>query len=724
MAAERLRLEDISADVRTLRRVIYLGLVILMTLLGVFMLFDIYIVDGLSITEAILLPLFLLLFSQIAIGFTLAVIGFFQLLSGGDKLEIMQTLPPLRETGDVRGEMADTAVVLPVYNENISRVLAAVERMLGQLREQGVDEFFDIFLLSDSNQPDSWIHEETAWLEFCKKHNAFGNVFYRKRRVPLKAKSGNVADFCRRWGKGYRYMIVLDADSVMSANCMTRLVRAMETNPRVGIIQTPPVMVLGQTLFRRMFQFVARVCGPLFTTGANFWQMGGGNFWGHNAIIRLAPFMEHCGLPDLPEDERSKRHIMSHDTVEAALMKRAGYDVWLALEENGSYEEGPPTLTDMLTRDRRWCQGNLQHFWFLFARRVDFANRLHIWKGLMSYGSSPLWFLFLVFSAIDASSKSRFYSLAAMQPEEFAGLSLTAVQLLLLFTLALLFVPKLLGYLLALPRAKHFGGVPRLTLSMVLETLFSVLLAPILMIFHTRFVVMILLGRKIRWTPQNRDRESGITWGDAARTYGWVAVLGVVAGFVSWKYLPEYFWWFLPIFGSWILAIPLAWVTSRPGPGLAARRAGLFVIPEETEPPVELRDLEDPAEIPDFWPHPTAGAAGSGLVQAVLNPYVNAIHISLLRQKRGRKPGQNDPSLPRIADRLLAEGPAALNRDEQMKLLWNADLLQDLHQRLWRTPAAQLHESWPRLFDDLVKKSAPPIHEKSPGGQSVLRGGI
>jgi membrane glycosyltransferase len=384
-------------------------------------------------------------------------------------------------------------------------------------------------------------------------------------------------------------------------------------------------------------------------------------------------------------------------------MKRAGYEVWLAQEDEGSYEEGPPNLTDMLKRDRRWCQGNLQHFWFLFARKVDFSNRLHIWKGLMSYGSSPLWFLFLLLSGLDAFGNQRSWTMTALPAEGFAGLNITAVQLLLLFTLGLLFAPKILGYLLALPSARQFGGILRMTAGLLLETFFAILIAPVLMLFHTRFVLMALLGVKVRWGPQNRDGSGGLSFGQCVRSYGWVFVVGGLSGIVTARYLPEYFLWFSPIVLSWLLAIPVAWITSQPALGRTARELGLFLIPEEISPSRELAGLDKAPPAPEFWPVTPENAA-RGIVQAVLNPYVHAIHISLLRQKKGRKPAADDTDLGQVARKLMEQGPASLTPEEEMKLLWNADILIQLHETLWKTPLSRLHASWGPCFENVAHR--------------------
>ena len=198
-----------------------------------------------------------------------------------------------------------------------------------------------------------------AWLDLCRAVEGFGGVFYRWRQHRIKRKSGNIADFCRRWGSNYRYMVILDADSVMSGECLTTLVRLMEANPNAGIIQTAPRAAGSETLYARIQQFANRVYGPLFIAGLHFWQLGESHYWGHNAIIRVAPFMRHCALARLPGRGALSGDILSHDFVEAALMRRAGWAVWIAYDLPGSYEEMPPNLIDELKRDRRWCQGNL-----------------------------------------------------------------------------------------------------------------------------------------------------------------------------------------------------------------------------------------------------------------------------------------------------------------------------------------------------------------------------
>ena len=323
---------------------------------------------------------------------------------------------------------------MPIYNEDVTRVFEGLRAIYDSLLETRQPENYDFFILSDSDDTNKWIEEETAWLELCRQLNAFGRIFYRKRRKPINRKSGNVSDFCRRWGKRYRYMVVLDADSLMSGALITSMVRIMEKNPGIGILQTFPKQIASDTLLGRVMQFAQGLYGPPFMAGLDYWQGGEANFWGHNAIVRLAPFIENCALPPLPGKEPFGGHIMSHEFVEAALMRKAGYAVRLLPAHHGSYEEGPPTLIDMLKRDRRWCQGNMQHFWLLFAKGWHPMSRLNFFHGILSYASSLLWFLFLVFSTF----------LAATHPGHERPQAILAEQILLGLTVALIFLPKVL----------------------------------------------------------------------------------------------------------------------------------------------------------------------------------------------------------------------------------------------------------------------------------------
>lgn len=679
------RAADLPSDAVSLRQALFLATGAGITICGILLMVSILRVDGFTPVEWGLLTLFVPLFGQIAFGFTIAFWGFVVLVSGGDRYEIMRTLP---ETSDEELP-GSTAVVLPVFNENTERTFLGLENMFRSVDQTPGGKAVDFFVLSDSNDPDRWIGEETAWFRLCSRWNAFGRIFYRKRRVSLHGKSGNVADFCRRWGKRYKYLLILDADSVMSGETILRLARVMDANPGVGIVQTAPQIVRGKSVLQRLIQYVTRSVGPLFAAGSNFWHLGGGNYWGHNAIIRLKPFMEKCVLPELPGRSAADRHILSHDTVEASLMKQAGYQVWFAYLEGGSYEEGPPNLTESLKRDRRWCQGNLQHFWFLFAPGTAFTNRIHIFFGLMAYLTAPLLVLFIGLSAWDYYWREKFLVLAALPTDPASTGVGEASYVLFWATLTLLFLPKILGSIRLLPRAREFGGVLRSVASSLLETFLSILLAPVLLFFYTRFVILTLLGLKVGWKTQNRE-EAAIPLADAIRTY-WGPTLagGIVLGMTLFL-MPSLAIWLSPVLAGLVFSIPVAMWTSSEKAGLFLKKAGLFLIPEEISGPAILANLDGTREqeVP-----PIEGIRHAGILQLAISPEVNAIHTSLLRRSavHTRHKGEYLAGLRR---KLLIEGPDALSRRELSSLLWDAGAVGLLHREIWLLDEKALNVWW------------------------------
>ena len=427
------------------------------------------------------------------------------------------------------GPLPRVAVIAPIYNEDTERVFAGFRAMWEDLRAQPHSERLDLLILSDTTDPDVWLAELDAWQRLRQAVAGSERIYYRRRLRNVRRKTGNIEDFITRWGGAYGYMIVLDADSLMSGRAMMRLVERMDGNPAVGLIQAPPKLVRGHTVFARMLQFAGELYGPMSAAGLSYWALGEGNYWGHNAIIRVAPFAELCGLPLLSGRAPLGGEIMSHDFVEAALLRRGGWQVWIADDIGESYEEPPPSIADFATRDRRWCQGNMQHIKVLFVRDLHWVSRLHLAIGILSYLTSPLWLMFLLLSAAQA------WELTYGEPVYFTAgwpfptlpVSVSAEAALLLgVTLGLLFLPKLMGLLLALvdgPRRRQLGGGPRLIASAVLETLLSAMVAPIMMLLHTGFVATILLGSAIDWQPQRRQMAGGL-FGESVRRFGWVTV--------------------------------------------------------------------------------------------------------------------------------------------------------------------------------------------------------
>ena len=671
----------------TLRRAVFFLLVLLTTLIAMGLMVSVFQTNGLSTMELILLLLYAILFSWICISFWTAFMGFFVILTGHDRWAISRhpgTSP------DPTAPLPRTAILMPIYNEDSERVFAGLRAIHQSLADTGQLAGFDFFVLSDTRDPDVWVEEELRWQDMVRALDGKGRIFYRNRPENTSRKSGNLEDFCTRWGRQYRYMIVLDADSIMKGETLVEMVRIMERQPRVALLQTPPTPINRESLFARILQFAGSLYGRMFTAGLNYWQLGESNYWGHNAIIRIQPFIEHCGLPKLPGREPFGGDILSHDFVEAALLRRAGWEVWLAYDLEGSYEEIPPTLIDYAKRDRRWCQGNLQHLRLALAHGFNALSRLHFAMGVMSYAASPLWLLFLIATGAEAYFQTQHEPVyffgenwAPVWPVSFA-VEMTTV---LLVTLTMLFLPKGLALALLLKDSRlrrAYGGMLKATLSVVLETLFSVLTAPVLMLFQTKFVLAILMRRAVGWPPQQRG-DHMTHFSEAAQTHGVQTLIGVIAGILSYQYVPAFFWWFIPVLLGLVLAIPVSMLSSSIALGRRARALGLFLTPEETEPPVVLRYLEENLEESEPVLPILREKPASRFVQALTDPYVNALHRSLLppREPAGKR---RRHYLEGLVHQLEEEGPDSLSAAQKRDLIADPDMLLRLHTLFWSRP--------------------------------------
>ncbi|WP_460417266.1 glucans biosynthesis glucosyltransferase MdoH [Pseudomonas sp. microsymbiont 2] len=623
-----------------------------------------------------ILILFGILFCWVSAGFWTALMGFLELLTGRDKYRI---------SGSSAGNEpiaadARTALVMPICNEDVPRVFAGLRATFESVAASGNLDRFDFFVLSDTNDTDIAVAEQQAWLDVCRETKGFGRIFYRRRRRRVKRKSGNLDDFCRRWGGDYKYMVVLDADSVMSGECLSSLVRLMEANPDAGIIQTGPKASGMDTLYARMQQFATRVYGPLFTAGLHFWQLGESHYWGHNAIIRMKPFIEHCALAPLPGKGAFAGAILSHDFVEAALMRRAGWGVWIAYDLPGSYEELPPNLLDELKRDRRWCHGNLMNFRLFLVKGMHPVHRAVFLTGVMSYLSAPLWFLFLVLSTALLATNTLMEPQYFIEPFQLYPLwpQWHPEKAIALFstTIVLLFLPKLLSVILIWAKgAIEFGGRIKVTLSMLLEMLFSMLLAPVRMIFHTRFVLAAFLGWAATWNSPQRDDDS-TPWSEAVRRHGPQTLLGIAwAALVAWLN-PSFLWWLAPIVGSLVLSIPVSVISSRTRLGLAAKDEKLFLIPEEYATPQELLAT-------DQYTHENRWhAMHDGFVRAVVDPRQNALACAMATARHGQAAPIEALRAERVA-KALEVGPQGLDLNTRLALLSDPVALSRLHEQVW-----------------------------------------
>lgn len=676
-------------------------------------------------TRAAVIVLFVLTFGWIALYFWSSILGFSQLLKrarmpgitypadveaaldaeagiAADDLRARQNpaAPKVREMASFI--KAKTAVLMPIYNEEPAQVMARLLAIGEDLQQAGAGGRFDIFVLSDTTNPKIWVKEEKIWLEAKRilESGSFGaesrsdteaagrsggtaggaglHIYYRRRAQNTARKSGNIEDFCNRWGAEYDFMLVLDADSLMTAETIVKMARLMEANPHAGIIQASPQMVNSTSMFARMQQFAGKVAGPVVGAGLAYWQAGNSNYWGHNAIIRTRAFIDCCGLPKLKGKGPFGGFILSHDFVEAALIARGGWSAWLLPELKGSYEECPPSMIDFAARDRRWCQGNLQHIKVLISRGLHPVSRVHFLTGIMSYLSSPLWLLFLLAGLsmvlfrefIPPQYFGQTYSLFPNWPvfDKYGTIGLFVL------SMAMLLVPKFLGLAAYLKgnagkngRTDGVCGYVRSAWnagkSLGLEIVVSTLMAPVMMLFQSKFVFDILRGKSVGWNAQNRGDE-GTSWQTAWQIHKWHTVLGAVTALVVWKYAHVLFWWLLPITLGLVLAVPLSVISSRVSVGRWLRERGWFVIPEEICEPKVLARAK-------YWAGILAPfeAGNGGLAMLQNDRTLRMLHCRML-PVNGPAP-EFAPEVAETADAKLADGRLDdLTRDEEMWALY------------------------------------------------------
>jgi len=582
------------APMRARRAFILAGTAIL-TAGGCYEMYRVLQVGGVTVLESIILALFVLLFAWIAFSFMSALAGFAVLLfRKKDELGIdpATPLPAIRSR---------TAMLLPTYNEDPYRVLARLRAIYESVEETGYGSRFDWFVLSDTTDPAIWIAEEKCFLQLRHDVGGAARIYYRHRPENTARKSGNIEEWVRRFGSNYECMLILDADSLMTGDTVVRLVAAMEEHPKVALIQTLPVVVNARSLFARWQQFAGRLYGPMLAAGIAWWHGSEGNYWGHNAIIRVRAFAQYAGLPELRGRKPFGGHILSHDFIEAALMRRAGWAIHMAPTLRGSYEESPPTLSDFAARDRRWCQGNLQHLALLATRGFHWVSRLHLLTGIGSYLTAPLWLIFLVVGIL-VSLQAQF-----VRPEYFPkGYSLfptwpaqdpILAAWVFVGTMGMLIAPKLLAFVVLLTdrdARNQFGGSLRVLAGIVAETILSGLTAPVMMIFQSSAVGEILLGRDAGWQVQRRD-DGEVSRRDIASTYSVPTLFGIVMAVSAFAVSLPLLLWMMPVILGLLLAVPIAMLSSSTG---SRPTPGLFRTPEQTAPPRVLARANELANAP------------------------------------------------------------------------------------------------------------------------------
>jgi membrane glycosyltransferase len=604
-----------------------------MTAAGCYEMYEVLQVGGVTILEWMVLFLFVLLFAWIAFSFMSALAGFAVLLFRTKDPLGIDPAAPLPSIG------SKNAMLLPTYNEDPYRIMARLRAMCESVDQSGYGSRFDWFVLSDTTSPSVWIAEEKCFLRLREDLRA-KNIFYRHRPENTARKSGNIEDWIKGFGAGYDHMIILDADSLMTGDTIVRLVSAMERHPGVALIQTLPIVVNARTLFARLQQFSGRLYGPLIAAGIAWWHGSEGNYWGHNAIIRVRAFGQDAGLPDLQGRKPFGGHILSHDFVEAALMRRAGWAIRMVPTLGGSFEECPPSLLDFAARDRRWCQGNLQHLAVLPARGLHWVSRLHLLTGIGSYLTAPLWLLFLVLGIL-ISLQAQF-----VRPEYFPkGFSLfpkwpaqdpILAAWVFVGTMGLLILPKFLAYVLLETQTrnrKQFGGGLLVFVGVVIETFLSGLIAPVMMIFQSSAVGEILLGRDAGWQVQRRDDGEWPT-SDLIRKYAVPTLFGVGMAASAFAVSLPLLLWMAPVIVGLLLCVPIAMLSSK-GSNPNSR---LFRTPEQTAPPQVLIRANELANASDE-------AVACPLLELRNEPRLLDAHLMNLPGDKPRNRGQINPHL-------------------------------------------------------------------------------
>jgi membrane glycosyltransferase len=557
---------------------------------------------GYTALDLFILICFLVTLPWTIIGFWNAVIGLLIMRLSRNPAD---AVCPIDHGDPAQPLRSSTALLSCVRNEDTESLETNLNAMVSHLIRAGEADRFTLYVLSDTNMDDVALQEQQMTARLKDRFEGQVDVVYRRRTDNRGFKAGNIEDFCDRWGDRHEFALVLDADSYMSAEAIVGLVRRMEANPQLGILQSLVVGLPTDSAFARVFQFGMRLGMRSYTIGSAWWQGDCGPYWGHNAILRIKPFKERCRLPELPGKGPLSGTILSHDQVEAVLMRRAGYEVRVLPLETGSYEANPPHLLEFIRRDLRWCQGNLQYRRLIGLPGLKPVSRMQLVLAILMFLGSPAWLGFMTSAAV-----------LGMVTDYMPYRPDTGT--LLFFTvLTMVFAPKLatVADVLARPDLrKAFGGPVRIVLSVLAEIVYSAMLAPIMAVAHSLFMGGLLFGKTIGWGAQARGVQRLPVLLAAGKL--WPQTLFGLAGFAWLSTQPiDLVWPVIPVAIGPLLAILIAVVTSTRTLGKIAIRSTLWRIPEETNPPAELADLHLPAL--------TKGAVSApqqGLVQGDANP--------------------------------------------------------------------------------------------------------
>ena len=540
---------------------------------------------GLDAIDLLLVVLFALTLPWYVIGFWNAAIGLLIMRFARDP-----AVAVLPVAGRVCGDepiTASTAILVCIRNEPPERIGRMLEPVLQGLTARAVGKRFHVYVLSDTSDNEIAAAEDACFATLARSWRDRIALTYRRRSHNVGFKAGNVGDFCARWGKHHDFAIMLDADSVMTVDLILKLVRIMQIDPSLGILQTLVIGMPSASPFARIFQFGMRLSMRSYTIGSAWWQGDCGPYWGHNAIVRLAPFIGHCQLPVLAEGALVKGYVLSHDQIEAVLMRRACYAVRVLASEGSSFEQNPPTLIEFIRRDLRWCQGNMQYWHFLRLPGLRPVSRYQLAFAILMFLGSPAWMgLLLIGSAA-----------VALASTPVAFMRSDAAMTGLILVLAMWFAPNIATVVDVLTRAKlrHlFGGAVRFSASFIITIGFVLLIAPIMWASHALFLGRLLCGRTLDWGAQARH-DHKVSWSAAFGQFWPHTLLGLAPVLLLAIAAPAALPYALLIAGGPLLSIPLAVATASPALGKALIGLGLDRLPEEVLPPPELRALKLPA---------------------------------------------------------------------------------------------------------------------------------
>jgi membrane glycosyltransferase len=540
---------------------------------------------GWTVTDIVIFVAFLFGAPWTVLGFWNAVIGLWLLHGADDGLD---QVAPFVAAGEAATPVSiRTAILMTLRNEDPARAFLRLRVVKDSLDATGEGGWFDYFILSDSNDPAVAASEELLAAEWAQEIGAPGRITYRRRTDNAGFKAGNVRDFCERWGDRYEIMLPLDADSVMSGEAIVKLTRMMQAHPKLGILQSLVVGMPSKSAFARIFQFGMRHGMRPYTMGSAWWIGECGPFWGHNAMVRIAPFRDECHLPVLPGGPPLGGAVMSHDQVEATLMRRAGYEVRVLPVEMGSWEENPPTMLEFARRDLRWCLGNLQYLKLLDLPGLKAMSRFQLVWAILMFLGLPAWTVMIALLPVKV-----------IEDGGIAGYPAGLAAFLYVLFFSMYLSPKLAGFadiLLSEGGTRRYGGTGRFIASSLIEIVFAFLQGAVSTFRTTLFMIGLAFGRaNIGWNGQSRDAHA-LSFATAFAGL-WPHLLFGIYIFASLLVLsPMVLVWSLPLTAGYVLAIPFAMVTALPAVGRWFARRGLCGIPEDFDPPPVLQAIQGEA---------------------------------------------------------------------------------------------------------------------------------